>query len=572
MRRGDPREVGKQRRRGRCAPADWAAVPRRGSVLLLVLVVVVMLTLAAYNFSELMLTEMEAAAVHADEVQARLLTDSAAEYVAVLLANRTTLQEENLQHNPDLFLGVEVVPAEVSGKRARFSIIAPVEQDPLARGIRYGLIDESAKLNLNALQKLQLDEDQSRNLLLGLPGMTQDLADAILDWVDVDDNSRLYGVESEYYESLSPAYSCKNGPLETIDELLLVRGVTAELLYGEDANRNGLLDPNENDGDASPPLDNADGVLDLGWIAFLTVHSRELNLRADGSQKINVNNGLLTDLYDQLAAEFDEDVAKFVVAFRMSGPKDPRPDNTTSSGSSATVATSTTRGQQQQQQQQVLQGLASAAAQAVATPGGKVTRGGMDISKGGQYRIKSLWELIDSRCDAVVDGVSTTLTSPWSSTSGNLSSLLPIIMDTLSVSGDAFLEGRININQARREVLVGLPNMTEQVVEAIVNAQMLDESGAPRVDVLGTRNTTGWLFLEGIVDIWGMRDLDPYLTARGDVYRAQILGFFDGGGPVARAEVVVDGTQSPPRIVFFRDLNDLGRGYTRAQLFPSQTP
>lgn len=572
MRRGDHRDFGKHRVWRRCATAGQAVVPRRGSVLLLVLVVVVMLTLAAYNFSELMLTEMEAAAVHADDVQARLLTDSAAEYVAVLLANRTSLQEENLQHNPELFQGVEVVPAEVSGRRGRFSIIAPVEQDPQARGIRYGLIDESAKLNLNALQKLQLDEDQSRNLLLGLPGMTLEIADAILDWVDVDDNSRLYGVESEYYESLSPAYACKNGPLETIDELLLVRGVTAELLYGEDANRNGLLDPNENDGDASPPLDNADGILDLGWIAFLTVHSRELNLRADGSQKINVNNGLLTDLYDQLAAEFDEDVAKFVVAFRMAGPKDPRPDDSSSTSGSATVATSTTRGQQQQQQQQVLQGLASAAAQAVATPGGKVTRGGMDISKGGQYRIKSLWELIDSRCDAVVDGVSTTLTSPWSSTSGNLSSLLPTIMDTLSVSGDAFLEGRININQARREVLVGLPNMTEQVVDAIVNAQMLDDSGAPRVDVLGTRNTTGWLFLEGIVDIWGMRDLDPYLTARGDVYRAQILGFFDGGGPVARAEVVVDGTQSPPRIVFFRDLNDLGRGYTRAQLFPTLTP
>lgn len=568
MRRGFPHGVCKPVRQRRCL----ATVPRRGSVLLLVLVVVVMLTLAAYNFSEQMLTEMEAAAVHADDVQARLLTDSAAEYVAVLLANRTSLQEENLQHNPELFQGVEVVPVEVSGKRGRFSIIAPVEQDPLARGIRYGLIDESAKLNLNALQKLQLDEDQSRNLLLGLPGMTLEIADAILDWVDVDDNSRLYGVESEYYESLSPSYSCKNGPLETIDELLLVRGVTAELLYGEDANRNGLLDPNENDGDASPPLDNADGVLDLGWIAFLTVHSRELNLRADGSQKINVNNGLLTDLYDQLAAEFDEDVAKFVVAFRMAGPKDPRPDDTSSSSGSATVATSTTRGQQQQQQQQVLQGLASAAAQAVATPGGKVTRGGMDISKGGQYRIKSLWELIDSRCDAVVDGVSTTLTSPWSSTSGNLSSLLPTIMDTLSVSGDAFLEGRININQARREVLVGLPNMTEQVVDAIVNAQLLDDSGAPRVDVLGTRTTTGWLFLEGVVDIWGMRDLDPYLTARGDVYRAQILGFFDGGGPVARAEVVVDGTQSPPRIVFFRDLNDLGRGYTRAQLFPNLAP
>jgi hypothetical protein len=537
-------------------------------VLVIVLVVVVLLTLAAYNYSQLMLTEMEAAAVHAADVQARLLTDSAAEYVATLLANRSEPGQENLQHNPELFQGVEVVPSDQPGGRGRFSIIAPVEQDAAARRIRYGLMDESAKLNLNVLQKLQLTEDQERNLLMGLPGMTQEIADAILDWVDVDDNSRLYGVETDYYESQSPAYSCKNGPLETIDELLLVRGVTPELLYGEDANRNGLLDPNENDGDASLPLDNADGVLQLGWIAYLTVHSRELNLRSDGTQKINVNNGLLTDLYDQLAAEFDEDVAQFVVAFRMSGPKDQKPDDGSSGGTSgATVATSTTRGQQQRQQQQVMQGIASAAAQAVAAPGGKVTRGGMDISKGGQYRIKSLWELIDSRCDATVNGTTVTLNSPWSATSGNLSSLLPTIMDTLSVSGDAFLEGRINIHQARREVLVGLPNMTEQIVDAILAAQFQDDSGSPRLDVMGTRSTTGWLYLEGIVDIWGMRELDPYLTARGDVFRAQILGFFDGGGPVARAEVVVDGTQTPPRIVFFRDLNELGRGYTRGQLF-----
>lgn len=553
-----------------------AAPPRRGSVLIVVLVVIVVLALAAYRFSDLMLTELEATTMHASDVQARALADSGVEYVATLLANRTDPSADNLQHNPALFLGVGVVDSPRARNRGRFTIIAPVEQDPTARHIRYGLMDESARLNLNLLDQLQLDDEQSRAILMGLPGMTEEIADAIRDWIDADDTTREYGAESEHYESLTPAYSAKNGPLETTDELLLVRGVTPLLLYGEDANRNGLLDPNENDGDASPPLDNADGLLQLGWNSFLTVHSRESNLRADGTQKIDVNNGLLTDLYDQLAEEFDEDTAKFVVGFRISGPstKDPqRPADSSSSSSGATTASSSSQSGQQQQQQQFVKGLATAAAGAATQPGGKVTRGGIDLSKGGQYKIKTLWDLVGSSCDVKMDGGTTTnLKSPWPADPGALQSVLPKLIDTLSTTGDEYLEGRININQARREVLVGLPNMTEELADSIIAAHPVDANGAPLAEAIASHSTTGWLFLEGLVDIWTMRDLDPYLTTRGDVYRAQILGFFDGGGPVSRVEVIVDGTKNPPRVIFQRDLYDLGRGYTRLHLLPPGTP
>jgi hypothetical protein len=536
---------------------------RRGSILVVILVVLVMLTLAAYNYTQFMTTELEASAMYAQDVQARVLADSGADYVAVLLANRGEPGLENLQDNPSLFLGVGVVDSERARGRGRFTIVAPVEHDTAAASVRYGLMDESAKLNLNMLDKLQLDDTASRNLLMGLPGMTETIADSIRDWVDTDDTSREYGAESEYYENLAPPYEAKNGPLETIDELLLVQGVTPELLYGEDANRNGLLDPNENDGEASPPYDNADGYLQLGWSAFLTVHSREVNLRADGTARINVNNGLLTDLYDQLAEEFDEDTAKFVVGFRLAGPKDQPP--TDSSVSGATTATSSSSQQLQQQQNQLLQGAATAVGEALASGTGKVTRGGIDLTAGGKVQVKSLWELIGSRCDVTVEGVKTTLTSPWPDDAGSLQSVLPTIMDVLSISEDQYLEGRININQARYEVLSGLPDMTEELTSAIVAAQQVDP------ETLATRTTTGWIYTDGLVtDIWAMRELDKYLTARGDVYRAQILGFFDGGGPVARLEVLVDGTQLPPKVTFCRDLNDLGRGYSRLQLLPPE--
>jgi hypothetical protein len=82
-------------------------------------------------------------------------------------------------------------------------------------------------------------------MLLKLPGMTDEIADSIIDWRDTDEQVSATGAESEYYQSLQPPYQCKNGPFETVEELLLVKGMTPELLYGMDVNHNGLLDEEE---------------------------------------------------------------------------------------------------------------------------------------------------------------------------------------------------------------------------------------------------------------------------------------------------------------------------------------
>ena len=539
--------------------------PRSGTVLIIVLVIVALLTLAAYNYTQTMLTELEATTTYGADVQAREAADSGVEYIATVLANRTDPSLENLIHNPNVFLGKTVAASERLRGNFRFTIIAPVEHDLTGNAIRYGLMDESAKLNLNLLDRLKLEDEQVHTLLMNLPNMTPEIIDAMLDWIDADDTKRPYGAESEVYEALIPPYKAKNGPLESIDELLLVQGVTPALLYGEDANRNGLLDPNENDGDQSPPLDNADGVLDHGWVAYLTAFSREANRRADGTKKINVNNGLLTELYDSLEDEFGADAAKFVIAYRISGPKDQPPEDT----SGKSVASSSTASQTKQQQQQALQGFAQAVAGAtVGGTGGTVTRGGIDISKGGQNKVNTLWDLIGSRADVTMDGATQTLTSPWTLDKSALPDLLPKLIDALSTTEDESIEGRINLNQARPEVLKGLPGMDEELVIAITEAQKLDSNGQPDPDTIQRHNTAGWLYIDGLVDEWKMRELEPYLTARGSVYRAQVFGFSDGGGPVTRLEVMVDATKIPPRVTFQRDLNDLGHGYARGQLLP----
>jgi general secretion pathway protein K len=101
------------------------------------------------------------------------------------------------------------------------------------------ILDESGKLDINTAPELLL-----RNLLgvLGIEGTTLDtIVDSILDWKDKDDLHRLNGAESDYYLSLPNPYKAKNSDFETLEELLLVKGVTREILYG-DRKKKGLID------------------------------------------------------------------------------------------------------------------------------------------------------------------------------------------------------------------------------------------------------------------------------------------------------------------------------------------
>jgi hypothetical protein len=397
---------------------------------------------------------------------------------------------------------------------------------------------------------------------------------------------RTYGAESDYYTSLEPPYESKNGPLDSIEELLQVAGVTTDLLYGEDTNRNGRLDPNENDGDANAPFDNADGLLQPGWAAYLTVNARELNKRADGTARTYINNGVLDELYDTLAEEFDEDIATFIIAFRMSGPyvdpNDPAAatdsgtansgnsnSGSSNSGSNANTNTDSTSrsGNANQNSQGSLVDAAAAVGNALGgAVQGAVTRGGMDLSKGAKYDPKSLYELIGARTEVEINGQKQMLQSPWPEDAGSMQSYLPALLDTLTVVEDAELSGRINVNQARIETLLGIPDMTEEIAQAIVSSPMIGSQGEALADQASLRANTGWLITQGIVDLPTMVKLDRFLTGRGHVFRAQVVGFFEEGGGYTRIEATIDATESPAKVVSVTDLTELGRGYSQSEL------
>ena len=71
-----------------------------------------------------------------------------------------------------------------------------------------------------------------------------------------------------------------------------------------------------------------------------------------------------------------------------------------------------------------------------------------------------------------------------------------------------------------------------------------------------------WPLVNGIVDLETMKRLMPLITAGGNVYRAQVVGYFDEEGPAYRMEAIVDATQSPPVVKRRRDLVEQGPGYS----------
>jgi general secretion pathway protein K len=95
---------------------------------------------------------------------------------------------------------------------------------------RVRLIDEGGKININRVS----DETLRRVLSnLGIDNAQRDiLVDSVMDWRDPDDLHRTNGAERDYYAALSPAYTPKNGPLDSVEELLWIRGMTPGLFFG----------------------------------------------------------------------------------------------------------------------------------------------------------------------------------------------------------------------------------------------------------------------------------------------------------------------------------------------------
>jgi hypothetical protein len=275
---------------------------RRASVLIIVLWTCTGLVGVALLFGHSMLMNYRAADNNLAGRQAELAIDGTARYIASLLAGAQT---------PGVFPEITSYESErlVIGE-ATVWILGRPEDSPDGLVRAFGLVDEASKININVA---------TAAMLRAIPGMTEELAASIIDWRDPDDEVTANGAESETYLTKNPAYACKNAPFESVEELALVHGATEEILLGEDANLNGVLDPSEDDGDSNLPPDNSDGRLDFGILEYVTTFSREPNTRADGSARININQQR-EELQTLLSETFGETRAQEIIGLLGANP------------------------------------------------------------------------------------------------------------------------------------------------------------------------------------------------------------------------------------------------------------
>jgi DNA uptake protein ComE-like DNA-binding protein len=251
----------------------------RGSLLIIVMWISFGLVSLALYFGSSMLFEYRAADQNTAGVEAEQAMEGAAKYLLYVLTNTAVLGHMPTTNNYNC--------EEVAVGESTFWVIGRTNLVETQDIPAFGLVDEASKLNLNTA---------TSNMLMALPRMTPQLAAAIIDWRDTNDDASTDGAESDTYSRLDPPYLAKNAPFESVEELALVYGATTEILYGEDANLNGVLDPNENDGQVTPPNDNHDGLLDPGIFEYVTAYSREPNLTPALTNRVNVNASERTNL------------------------------------------------------------------------------------------------------------------------------------------------------------------------------------------------------------------------------------------------------------------------------------
>lgn len=176
-----------------------------------------------------------------------------------------------------------------------------------------GAADAHAKLNVNIL---------SRDSLMLLPDMDETIADSILDWIDGDDEPNELGAELGQYLSLKHGYFPRNAPFRSMQELELVLGVLPEYVRGEDWDQNGLLDPNEDDGNLSWPPDSPDGKLEGGWSRLLTAVSEGGGLAASGEARLDLTTAEIEDIQKRLQVDAQQAQAIADAALTVTGMAD----------------------------------------------------------------------------------------------------------------------------------------------------------------------------------------------------------------------------------------------------------
>jgi general secretion pathway protein K len=231
-----------------------------GVALLIVLWVVVLLLTIALSFSVMARTEIFSTLTFKEQLENKYLAESGLQRGIVELFYRAA------NKNKQAFF-VEEKICRTDGT----AYVGKLENG----SYKLSITDESGKININTLT------DSSgivlNNLLVnfGIEKETADtIVDSILDWKSTTGLHRLHGADSDYYSSLPNPYKAKNANFDNLEELLLVKGVTSDILYGK-GQRPGLIRFLTIYGDASGININAAAPEVLKAIPFISADAVE---------------------------------------------------------------------------------------------------------------------------------------------------------------------------------------------------------------------------------------------------------------------------------------------------------
>lgn len=198
----------------------------KGVALLMVLWVLTVLMVIVLSFSLMARTETYATLAFKERMEMKFLAEAAIQ--------RGIQEILYMKQNPQL--------AQLEG-----SDIWKTDGTPYSGRLGEGdysvrITDESGKIDINTLNDTSGIILKALLTQMGVEDENADtIVDSILDWKDADDLVRLHGAESDYYMSLPNPYKAKNVNFDTLEELLLVKGVTYEIFFGSEGKR-GLVD------------------------------------------------------------------------------------------------------------------------------------------------------------------------------------------------------------------------------------------------------------------------------------------------------------------------------------------
>jgi len=199
----------------------------RGFALILTILVVSLIVVFTLQFNFSIRSDVYSAANFKDGISLATIARSGFNCALAFLADDAAATDFDALHEPWAFSKELSSHSASMFERGQFDL---------------EIIDLAGKIQINELVDKKGDFNKKQRDLLSRflnskpfnldQERVDSLLEAIKDWIDPDHEVTRFGAENGYYQGLERPYQCKNGPLELLGQLLLVRGMTRELFYG----------------------------------------------------------------------------------------------------------------------------------------------------------------------------------------------------------------------------------------------------------------------------------------------------------------------------------------------------